>query len=232
MPNDVKNYADNLPKLSLFRLSQYFADLYLVSDDSVEWVRQPVVRKIWHLWFFSAVAGLGFSVFLFDLMGKLLENSVWLSMGLRSIYLVFYLWMIALHACLASAHYRYLLSTGVDLRFVNIVYLWCVWILLFAFLYRQLFFLRPSLFFFQNPPFVPAKTVTSIGLTSSLLLAGEFIIYSACVALSYSAAPGLSSGSILVTAVNLIELIGAILCVALLVATFVNKANRPQPPLP
>ena len=49
---------EKLPKLNLLQISIYVADLLLISDGSIEAVRQGSVRRAWHIAYFSAMGTL------------------------------------------------------------------------------------------------------------------------------------------------------------------------------
>src|ERR1700737_4027015 len=67
----------------------------------------------------------------------------------RCFVVAFLVWLMCVTVLLSTFHYRYLTSTGIDLRFSNITFFWTTWIAEFAMLYRELFYIRQSLFLFQ-----------------------------------------------------------------------------------
>ena len=216
-----------LPKLNLVRLSVYFSDLFLVSDDSIEWVREQRVRRIWHVYFFSVLSYTAISFVGSRALDPILETSSGLTLVFRSASLASMIWLICLDIALALAHYRYLLRTAFDLKISSILFFWYNWIILFAISYRELFYLRPSLFIFPNAPFVPTK-LTTVNYLQGIYTTLYFLIYSLCTSLSFRF-PAISSSSSLIALINVAEIIGNLLFIALLVATFVSmSASRPK----
>jgi hypothetical protein len=214
-----------LPKLGFFRLSLYFADLWLVSEGSHEWVKDPRVRRAWHVDFFSVciflfikyVLGMGF-------LQDFLHSSASATLMWRCFQVATSLWLLATTAWLTYLYYRYLLVTGKDIRFHNVTIFWCTWVLIFGKLYYDLYTLGPSLYTVLNPTFTAAKTYSAIGMVAGYKMAIRFSLYSASTALTQSSF-GITSASVTVSALNLVELLGSVLFIALLVSTFVNKSE-------
>jgi hypothetical protein len=212
-----------LPKLNLRELSVYFADLWLVSDNSVEWVKEPRVRRVWQIYFFSACFIMFVRVVVVRfvepiLMGSSLATLVW-----RWFSVLGMAWMLVTTVLLTSYYYRFLMLVGKDVRFRNIVVFWCTWVSLFGILYRDLYNLKPSLYSFSNPALIPQVTFVYLGLLINVKLGLQFLLYSACATIDENL-PGLSSSSFLVSGLNLVEAIGSLLLAGLLLATFVNKS--------
>jgi hypothetical protein len=124
---------------------------------------------------------------------------------------------------LATLYYRHLLLVGKDLSFGSIVVFWGAWVLDFGGLYQSLYLLRPNLFVYVHPPLVSGKTIQFHQPFSSFLMTIQFNIYSACTTVSM-AIPNLASSSFLISAINAAEVIGFVLLVALIIATFASKA--------
>jgi hypothetical protein len=214
-----------LPNLNLRKLSLYVADLWLVSERSTEWVKEPLIRRVWQVDFFSWCGGIVANWVISGILGDFLTTSPRATLVWRSVWTLFPIWLLATTSTLAYLYYRYLLSTGRDIRFKNLVIFWGTWVVLFSKLYEGLYFLSPRLYSYPNPLFVPQETLTSIGVFKYWELSLKFLLYSACTTVSV-AVPGLSSSSATVSTLNLIEVLGFILLLALLVATFVGKAEN------
>jgi hypothetical protein len=130
---------------------------------------------------------------------------------------------ISLLAILAARFYKHLLLTGRDLRFQSVAMFWVLWVTLFGLLYMALYNLAPTLVTFQHPVFVPSPTLVSLSLLETLRLKLYFVAYSACVSTATSF-PTITSNSVIVSILNVVETIGSILFVGLIVATFAGKA--------
>jgi hypothetical protein len=109
-----------LPKLNPLQISRHVADLLLVSEGSSEAVRQPSVRLAWHLFFFSMI-GFVFLQFLFMSISQDGASST-LTQIVRYSSSIGAFWLLISLAYLGCAHYRYLMLTGKDLRFTNVVF--------------------------------------------------------------------------------------------------------------
>jgi len=160
-------------------------------------------------------------------LDPVLKGSSGLTLAWRSFFLVAMICLICVDIVLASRHYRYLLRTRLDLQLGSIVFFRSNWVISFAILYRQLFYLSSSLFIFSNPPFVPTKLTTAT-YQQEILTTLYFLIYSLCTSLSFRF-PALSSSSSLIAVINVAEIIGDVLFIALVVATFVSiSTSRPR----
>jgi hypothetical protein len=211
-----------LPRLNVRELALYFADLWLVSEGSIEWVKETRIRRLWYTLFFSQV-GFIFTVYLVPaVIDGELKRSTSATLVWRCFLVLGFVWLLGLIALMAWRYYRHLLLTGKDVRFSNIPVFWATWVLVFAYLYYCLYNVAPSFYAFAHPPFVPQSTYSYVGLLGMRALL-QFLLYSACTTVAL-APPGLSSSSFLVSALNLIEVLGAVLLGAILVATFVNKS--------
>ncbi len=188
----------DLPKLSMLKLSAYFADLWLASEGSEGWVRIPVVRRAWHFSFFSMVILLAVCFIVSPFLSGVLESwpagtHIW-----RWFYVLAFGWLLACEAYLCYCYYRELLLTRLDLRFQNIVVFYVTWVILFACLFQRLYLLRPSLFLWSNPSVVPLSTLTSIPIVSGLRFVASFVTYSACTSLATQMA-GLTAASAIIS---------------------------------
>ncbi len=173
--------ALELPKLSLLQLSLHVADLWLVGEGSIEWVKEPRIRRAWQLLFFSTITGFLLNWIMLLVPASILDRSTTLALLSRSFWVVFCAWLLGLTGYLAYLYYHHLLLTGKDIRFVNIVVFWSTWVLLFGGLYESLYILSPQLFSYKNPLFTPQRTLVSLGFLQRFELTAQFSLYSACI---------------------------------------------------
>jgi hypothetical protein len=213
------------PKRSWREFSLAIADLWLISEGSREWVKEPRVRRVWHLSIVSVLVTVSFVYFTRVIAGGILETSELWSLVWRLTTVASVSWLLILEAILAALYYRYLLSTGRDLRFRNIVVFWTSWVVLFATLYITVYQLNPALFSYPSAEHIPGKTLHFAhgSFLPTLKPTFHFLLYSACTTVSLSV-PDLSSASLVVSALNLVETLGSLLLLALLVATLVHKS--------
>lgn len=200
------------------------ADQFLISEDSHEWVKEPRVRRVWHLLLVSSFGVVGFYYLSMAFFDDLMEHSEFWTILWRLGMISGFCWLLILLGALAIAYYRYLLSTGRDLRFRNIVNFWLLWVLLFSHLYSAVYVLHPPLFSYPIAVIIPGKTMQNFGFLRGIKTSIHFALYSACTTVSLTL-PGLSSASLIVTALNLVETLGSLLLLVLLVATFVTKSD-------
>ena len=213
-----------LPKLSLLRLSSHVADLILVSDGSIEAVKEPRTRFAWHLLFFSVIIYTAISLIGDSFLGGYLSDSTQLALGRRWFKIVASLWLLATLCFLAYRHYRFLLLTGKDLRFRNIVFFFSMGVILFGHLYQALYILSPTLFTYPDTFVSPTDKAVQLHFPLSSLFSGDFTLYSACVAVSVGY-PRIASASALISFINVVEVVASFLITALLIATFVQKTK-------
>jgi len=128
--------------------------------------------------------------------------------------------------CLTSYyHFRYLLKTGLDLSFQQILFFYVTGIVIFGAIYNQLYFLDYNFFNYPNPIIIPPPQLMNPGL-DGLILVLDFLAYSACVSLSIDYTR-ISSGasSAIVPIVNIIEVLFSLVFVALFISMFVQKSS-------
>ncbi len=200
------------------------ADQFLISEDSGEWIKVPQVRRAWYLVIVSTLVFIAYNYVGSLVIFEWAASSVSLTLMWRLTVLSGFCWLLILEGILASAYYRYLLSTGRDLRFRNIVTFWAAWVLLFAYLYESVYFLNPTLFSYPMATVIPGKTMQHFGILGTMKTFSHFLLYSAANTVSLTV-PGLTSASFVVSTLNLAEAIGSLMLLVLLVATFVNKSN-------
>jgi hypothetical protein len=114
--------------------------------------------------------------------------------------------------------------TGNDLRFVNIVFFFLGGIFLFGLLYSSIYDLSPSSFRYPDALVIPKPILQNLNLATRTLFQGDFLLYSACTAVSLGY-PRIMSASAVVSALNFLEVVGTLLIISLLIATFVGRAG-------
>jgi hypothetical protein len=212
------------PKPGLKELSLYISKWVLLSEGSEEWIAEPQVLIIWHWFFVSTVAVIAVPVFIHLWVGSAIFQSVPAALCYRIVLTVGYLLSTALLAALIAKHYKYLLSTGKDLRFRNIVYFWIIWVFLFGQIYQSFYMIRPALFSCPIPLLQHSSVFVSLGFIVGNKMRIYFTVYSAATSVS-NTVPFLSSASLIVSIFNVAEVLGTILMIGIVVATFVNKAG-------
>lgn len=208
-----------LPRISVRQLSLYISELLLLSDGAETWVQEPQVLVAWHRFFFT---GCGYFLFIVARIPWLIpkaESSVRLSAGIHIIEVCALATLLVLWADLAQRFYRYLLVKRKDVRFSSIVTFWAGWVALFAYLYRSLYFLMPSLLLYAHPAQPATKTFVQSNIIERFHSTFEFLVYSAGVPIAI-ATPELRTASFLFAALNVVETLGFVLLVAIVVATF------------
>jgi len=208
------------------QLSLYVADLLLVSEGSEESVREPKVRIVWHTFFFSLLIFAALTTLFNMVIKSHMEHSELAAIIYRAFYSVCLGYFIALLYLLAYRHYIYLLKTGRDLRFQQIIFFYIFGVLLFAKLYGSLFFLQPNLFTYSHPIIEPTACLMEFSLLIYALLA-DFFVYSACVTVSIEY-PRIMSSSLLVSALNVMQILFSLTIVAIFIATFIQKADQKE----
>ena len=209
-------------KPSLLQISSNVADQLLFSEGLYDAVKQPKVRRSWHILFFST-----FSFLILLLLSNFLSSSfsdvknavliLRIFKLIGGIYILFCLFFLSFY------HYKYLLLTGKDLKFNNILFFYVFGIMLFGLIYSALYFINPSLFSYANPILVPTSTIEHHGLKGFILVL-DFNVYSSCVALSLDY-PRICSSSFAVSLVNIFEVLFSIAFIALFVGIFVQKSS-------
>lgn len=212
------------PKLNLIQLSRLVADLCLLSEGSEAWVREPAIRRTWHALFFTTIGVMLFNWVFFPFVpGQVIENVVftfYFRLGMVTVSL----WILFLILVLSYQYYRFLLLTGKDLRFRSIFLLFVTAVLIFSIHYKHLYFLEFSLFEYPDSPVVLGPALERLGILRSLIISVDFVVYSFCTSLSLDY-PRITSASMIVSALNIIQVLYSYCVVALLVATFVQKSG-------
>lgn len=214
----------NLPKLRILELSRHVADLLLVSDGDIASVRNRFTRFAWHLFFFSWLLFTAFHFLVRTMIGPTFVDVAWLPRTVRLVesacygYLLLVLWLVA------YCHYRYLLRPGLDLRFQNIAFFFLATALIFGRLYYSLYNAVPELYRYDASLIAPAVDLTLRGFRDSLGFL-EFLVYSGCTMMTLDY-PRITSASLLISALNLVEAVSGLAMIGLLIATFVEWTRR------
>jgi len=211
-----------LPKLTLLQLSSYVADLLLASEGDFETIKAKPLRNTWHLFYFSITAYvlcILITPLVFDLYNSSSAALFW-----RSANLVVWFYFLFLACILAYQHYNFLLKTGKDLRFKNILFFFFLGLLVFANLYFLLYFIKPGLFLYTAVPVQPAAVLVHLTLKNNFLLKMDFLTYSGCTMFTLDY-PRIRSGSTLISALNLLEVVYGLALVSFFIATFVQKSD-------
>ncbi len=214
-----------IPKLGIFRLSIHVADLLLVSEGSIEWVREPRVRRVWHALFFSTLAIAAAVLLVRPFLSDALAHSPELTLAWRVLMVACWSWLLGLLVLLSYRHYRYLILHSLDLRLQSTVVFYATGVILFSYLYRALYVLDPSLFHYPASPVVPTATATPLGFLQGLESGLQFMVYSACTAVTL-AFPHISSASIVVSTLNFVEVILSLLTFGVVIATLIQRSSQ------
>jgi hypothetical protein len=204
--------------MNSWELSKRIADLLLVSDGDVEWTKAPRVRQGWHFLILLTVA---------TFVGKYILQQIeppptLIISGYLAVIMILSLSALAY---LMYQYYFCLLLPGKDLRLKGIVFFMVTAAILFSILYRELFFLNGNLFSYPAPILTSRAHMNGLaGWLSLHLTLLDFLIYSACTMLFLSY-PRIASNSMLVSALNVIQVLFTVVMLSLLVATFVNKTS-------
>ncbi len=209
--------------LSVLAMLAYIADLLLLWDGSEEAVKVRKVRLAWYLMSFSLTGHFLISMFAPHFILRPFE-SVLVTATWRIFNVAAWSWIIGVTVLLAYTHYRYLLVTGRDLRFTPILFFFVSGVASFGYLYSSLYVLSPGLYYYPEALVVPGPLSKPLVFPTSYLFAFDFHLYSACTAVSIGY-PRIASSSAVVSLINFIEVIGSILLLSIVVATFVNKTR-------
>lgn len=215
----MKKYSQ---KINIFQISSNIADQLLASEESFEALKEPKVRHSWHILFFSTISLLILVLFL-NLFSQSFSDVKYAALILRIFKLIGGIYILICLFFLSFYHFKYLLLTGKDLKFNNILFFYVTGIMFFGFVYYALYFINPSLFFYINPITMPTSTIEYQGLKGFISVL-DFIVYSSCVALSLDY-PRIYSSSFVVSLVNIIEVLFSIAFIALFVGMFVQKSS-------
>lgn len=225
-----------VPKLRPLELSSHIADLLLVGVGEEDAVRHPFTRATWHLFFFSALLFAAWHVGIRIVVGPTFRDNMHVIAWIRLIESVIYAYLILVLIVLTYTHYLLMLAPQMRYRFVNIVFVFLTSILLFSRLYYSLFGVENTLFKSDDRFNLPTPNFGIHG-TRDLAAFGEFLIFSGSTSLNCPCS-NVSSNSLLVSAIMLVQTTLGYFFGAVLIATFVQVSSTspgatkgtPKPP--
>ncbi len=168
-------HQERLPKLNLFQISKHVANLFLVADKQEEWVREPAVRIVRHMFFLSIIALFVVNLAVYGSAPESLSNNPTFAKAFRVIMVIGVASIILLVFLLTHRHYRYLLLTGKDLHFTSIAFFYAAATVSFAQLYHQLYFLMLELFAYPGTPLHPLPNLARLGVSRFIFMA-DFVV--------------------------------------------------------
>jgi hypothetical protein len=220
--NDKKKIF--LPKLNFQQLTIHILDLILISDGDEAIVNEPKVRVVIYNLILSIIISFILLSFSKTLIIQFYSQSVLAVTIQRWLIVACSVYFISILFLLAYRHYIFLFRTGIDLHFKQIVVFYILSVTFFAYLYMSLFFLSTPLFLYPDPLIVPPAHVSDHGL-KGLLLGGDFFLYATCISVSVDY-PRISSGSWLISLINVIQKLYSFAMVAIFLSTFIQKTNK------
>jgi hypothetical protein len=214
---------ENIPKFKLIALPSYITDLFMLSLDMDEEVKEPKVRNIYRLFFISTflliITGLIIKAFLHPYLGR----DIILTYYYRLYHLLISLYFIILILMISFRHYKYLFMTGKDLNLINVVIFYSAFVGFFGSLYYNIYLISPLCYNIENPLWQPGPFFANLDFKTSWLSKLDFIIYSSCSMFSISY-PRIVSNSMIVSVVNVFQVMIGISLIALFISTFVQKS--------
>ena len=165
------------PKLNIFELSKYIAELFLASEGSVSWIKEKKIIVVWHTIFLTMLSFLVLNFISHHIFGEIIHDSVTITFYYRLTAICFFCIFLIMFAVLMYRYYRYLLLTSVDLRFQSIVLFASMFCIIFAKIYIGLYYLEPNLFTYSNPILIPDPQLMEGEVINRYLMLGEFILY-------------------------------------------------------
>lgn len=209
---------------NFIKLSKYFAEFLLVSEGSEEWLKIKTLRKAWHYLVLTVLAKFFYGYLFIGLIAPQFGQSVTIVYVHRYILLILSIILLFLTLFILYTHYRYLFSTGLDLRFKNIPLFYFLIVAIYSHLYLSIYFIDPALFNYPFSYYIPTEFYNAIGFKNYLLMT-DFFVYSSSVSFSLSY-PRISSSSILISVLNVSQVIINVIIVSLFVSTFVQKISN------
>lgn len=196
----------------------------MVSDGNEEHVKEPKIRIIWHLIFASFIIFSIFNFLALPIMRSQFPSNTLVAILFRSYLITTFVYFLCLLFILIFRYYKYLLITSKDLDFKNIVFFYIFGVILFAYLYQSIYLLHPSAFNIPSPVIIPTQFLMDNGLVAYYSLA-DFIVYSSTIIVSISY-PRISSASLIVSIVNVVEVLYGLVVITMLIATFIQKTDK------
>lgn len=224
--NQMNKKKQKTSRLWPLGISQQIADLLLNSEGYEESLKVPKVRLAWHLLCFSSIGFVLVILILASLRNYFVVSEI-LTLYYRIFSLLGFTWLLILINILAYFHYNFLILTGKDLRFSNIAFFYILAVIFYGFIYKDIYLLNHNLVSYINPIHVPKSVITVLSFFDSLIIRLDFLVYSACTSLSLTYYK-ISSSSLIVAIINIVQVISTLLIIALLVATFVQKKTMPN----
>ena len=217
--------AEDIPKIKLSKLPAYVTDIFMRSFDFDEEVKQPKVRNMYRLFFISIIFLALISFILSTFIKGYLINDINLSYYYRlyNIFISIYLIIIAL--LMSTMHYKYIFSTGKDLSLMNVIIFYLLFVSFFGLLYFNIYTLYPLDYNMINPLWQPSIYLSNIGFKTIMLSKIDFIIYSSCSMFNITY-PRISSNSVIVSILNILEVMVGISLISLFISTFVQKTCK------
>jgi hypothetical protein len=214
---------NKLLRSNFIKLSKYFAEFILLTEGSEEWIKVTPLRKAWHYLVLLALFKAFYGYVLISLFSQQFGTIYAFVLFHRIFSIIILSAILILVLYIIYLHYRYLLTTGLDLRFKNIPLFYLLLILIYSQLYYSIYFLAPLSFYYPQPIIMTENIIVSLGFRGYLLLL-DFATYSFSVsfALSY---PRISSNSIFVSLLNVSQLIINVVLISLFISTFVQKIS-------
>jgi len=188
-----------------------------------ETVKEPKVRNAWVVLLISTLIIIIIFPILY-LSIKYLYNTNNIVFYYRAFNSISILYIINIILFVAIRHYKYLMLTGKDTNFNTIIYFYFYFITMFGLLYGSLYNLKPLLFRIKDPIYLPAQIMGDINFNRYLAFL-DFFIYSCCniFPINY---PRIESNSMLISALNVFEVIIGVGLISLFISTFVQKFNK------
>jgi hypothetical protein len=211
-------------RLTFKQLSIYLSKWWLISEGSDKWLEDSEVMTVWNVCLFSVL------VFCFSLplIRTLFESALMrvtsAALAFRCYEIAGVAWLLVTVVIMAITYYRRLLLTSLDLRFKSLSAFWLQWVALFSFLYQNVSRIAPYMFYYPHPVVKYSPVVTQIDLVTAYKEQIHFLVYSVATAVT-TTVPFIASSSLIISALNVIEVIGSLLMSAVFVATLVNKTE-------
>jgi len=199
------------------------ADVVLQSDEeSADWIEVDYLRKCWYWLFF-----ISFGTFALNgLIGGtplhgLFANSTQATLWFRVCFLILTLAGTIAILVLALNYYKYILSKGAPIRFINVIGIYVGNVIFFGMTYFYIYSLKPSLFEYLSPPTQLAPTLSENTL-EQIAVKYQFVIFSAFQSVNASFFK-IKVTSSLVSVLSIIQFLFTLVLITLVVSSFVNQ---------
>jgi hypothetical protein len=194
----------------------------MVSMDMDESVKEPKVRNAWRFLIISAITLCIILTIINTRFRSNISNSLSLSYYYRIFLTLIALYFIIVWAIISIRHYTYLFVTGKEINFSNIIDIYIGFILFFGALYNNIYLVKQSLFTIKDNIYHIDQLVPFTYDFKRIL---DFLIYSACnmFLVNYHR---IYSNSMLISVINVLEVIVGIFLISLFISTFVQKTCK------